>query len=423
MAAIYRGYNHNNRNLFILFSYILTTIVFLISCEEEVRFVHVQTPTAVCSIKSVNQVPYEPGMKIEPLDDVLLSAEGSVANRPKTSLTAYSWEKIGEPRDSSAKLSTPNNRETRFVFANQTYGLDLAGNYKVKLTVTDSLGAQSTNDCTLELNAIPSALLHIQLVWDTEHGDMDLHLSKKNSAGNFCVSALNEEGEVGPLGSPCQITEYGDCNFQTCRSYQDGINWDNDPKQRTSGDPTLDIDDLAGLGPENINIAEASGGKFLVSVHHYAGGRPAGNTVRIYLYGYLFAEFYKILQPNDWWEAAIIEWPENISAYPCITDLNTQQTACLNAGSISSTRLTNKQHRFSCNQNSDCGPNTECDLLTNNCVSTLNFCVSDHDCPIEKLCVLSKSICVIPECENNRHCQINNMKQKCDLLNYKCYLP
>ncbi|MDA0712871.1 MAG: hypothetical protein O2897_02665, partial [bacterium] len=422
---IYRGSNHNKLNLFILLIYVLTTIFFLISCEEDVRLVQVHTPTAVCAIKSVNQVPYVAGMKIEPLDDVLLSAEGSKAVRSGATLTSYIWEKNNEPRDSYAKLSSPNTAETRFVFANQTYGLDLAGKYKVKLTVTDSFGAQSINDCIIEINAIPSELLHIQLVWDTDYGDMDLHLAKKNTEGNFCVNALNEDATPGPLGTTCTAAESSECNYSNCRLYhhEKRPNWDKDPIIGTSGDPTLDIDDLAGLGPENINIAEASGGQFLVSVHHYAGGRPAGNTVRIYLYGHLFAEFYKILQPNEWWEVATVQWPENISAYPSITDLKNQQTTYLNASSISGNSLTNKQSRFTCSQNSDCGPNTACDPSTNNCVSTLNFCARDQDCPIEKLCVIKKGICVIPECENNRQCQVTNMKQKCDLLTYKCYLP
>ena len=90
------------------------------------------------------------------------------------------------------------------------------------------------------------------------------------------------------------------------------------------GDPSLDIDDREGFGPENINIDVAVPGEYLVGVDYFTPeGTPIGNTIRIYLYGQLYAEFYRELVPNEFWEVAIINWPE-----ACVEDLSTTASEC-----------------------------------------------------------------------------------------------
>jgi hypothetical protein len=403
----------------------LLICIFMLGCAEEDSlfwYVPKKPPLARCGIKSVNKVAYVSGIGVKPLDDVVLTANGSIAQMPGAKIVSYRWEKVWQPHGSMATLSDPAGIETGFIFADNVHGVDLAGNYRFKLIVTDSLGSENTDECLVKWSAIPSGTLHIQLVWDTNYGDMDLHLAKKDSQNRYCAFALNDEAHSGPLATTCLVSEFLECNYTNCRSFSenDRPNWDGESR-KSDGDPSLDIDDLSGYGPENINIEHALGGSFLVSAHHFAGGRPSGNTVRLYLYGHLYAEFYRILKPNEWWEVAKIYWPENMSAYPCIEDLASQQMECPRPDALYYRDSSTGSSFTECSSPTDCGPGTGCDMETRDCVSKLNICHSDEDCPIEKRCILATQTCVIPECENDRQCKaMHNLSYKCNLSTYSC---
>lgn len=287
-------------------------------------------PIAVCGIKTVNGQQFSRTKGIEPLDNVVVTAEGSHATAPNATLKAFEWKVVRRPPGSTMEPHQPTEMETPFYFSNNAYGVDLAGQYAVQLTVEDSNNIRSTNECLVEFEAIPSDSIHVQLVWDTEYGDMDLHLMKKDDQNQFCASSLNARGTPGPIAKRCETVQFDDCNYGNCRPSRSskGPDWDGLEQTPSDGDPTLDVDDTSGFGPENINIGAALHGSYLVSVHSYSGGRPSGNTVRIYLYGQLAAEFYKVLAPDEWWETAIIHLPDQMSAMPCIEDLSTERLEC-----------------------------------------------------------------------------------------------
>jgi hypothetical protein len=299
--------------------------------------VGVTPPTACCCVKSINgepvdcpdacgPSPHQPPTEVEPLDDIVLTGEASQAAAGGGSVTGYTWEIINQPPGSTARLANPAGAETGFLFADGRPGLDIAGTYEVKLTVTDDLGTTSTNECTVQWDAIPTDTIHVGLVWDTDYGDMDLHMIKKDDSDRYCGTTAI----LGPVAESCSDTGTDNvCYFGNCKptSFGNPPDWDGTPG-RTDGDPVLDIDDLSGYGPENINIDQAVAGSYLIGVDHYSGAGGTGCTLRLYLYGQLQAEWYMVLDDSDWWEVAIVHWPGATGGAFCIEDLTTAAEEC-----------------------------------------------------------------------------------------------
>jgi hypothetical protein len=82
-------------------------------------------------------------------------------------------------------------------------------------------------------------------------------------------------------------------------------------------DPTLDLDDTDGAGPENLNLIEPEGTiddpiSYAVGVHYWNdhGYGTSYGTVSIYIQGGLALQFTKVkLDPLDMWYVGKINWP------------------------------------------------------------------------------------------------------------------
>lgn len=250
-----------------------------------------QAPTAIARVKSINGTANSaPSPAVEPLDNVVISGDTSTAGSPGASVTGFAWEIISKPPESSLTLTAPTSVDTGFRFSSAAgivQGLDVAGTFVVRLTVTDSSGAVSTNDARVTLNAVPTEGLHVQLSWSASVNDIDLHLGKGTSP-DWCST------------SDCY---YGNCTYSP-------PNWDT-AAGFTNGDPKLDIDDLSGYGPENINIEAPIAGTYVIGVHAFG---PSSNftatdvTVKVFLGGALADEYYGHLQnDDDYWTVARVD--------------------------------------------------------------------------------------------------------------------
>ena len=206
-------------------------------------------PVAICSVSPNTVTP--------PFQAAIF--DGSMSYDPSGEpISTYYWELISQPSGSSASLPFNSASQVSDFYA------DLAGTYTAELTVTNQLGL--TDSCQVTLESLPTQNLWVEMYWE-QIDDMDLHL-------------LAPGGSYGDWDS--------DCYYLNCTSSAPdwGILGD------SSDDPSLDLDDINGLGPENINIySPQSSGTYTVVVHDYTGSAPMDTqgpnnvTVNVYLNG------------------------------------------------------------------------------------------------------------------------------------------
>ncbi|MFT6144043.1 MAG: hypothetical protein ACJAZO_002368 [Myxococcota bacterium] len=210
----------------------------------------------------------------EPPENISLNGDGS--NDPGGNLPLrYEWSLTERPPGSRAELQNLVSADTRF-FA------DIAGTFEVQLIVENSQGVRSAPD-RCEIAAIPTDELHVELTWDTSRADLDLHLMQEN----------------GTLFD--NSTDATWCNPRP--------NWGG---AGAADNPSLDIDDRGGFGPENINIEAPADGEYTVAVHYFEehGDDAVTATVRIYSYGELELTRSRILSRNEVWNVAQVNWPD-----------------------------------------------------------------------------------------------------------------
>jgi len=196
-------------------------------------------------------------------------------------ITEYEWTLIEKPPGSEAYI--PNGGANRPYF-----GADLAGLYTGRLVVYNEWG-RASEPCEVTLEAIPRETLWVELFWEHSGDDMDLHI-------------------VRPGG---QLETDNDCYYLNCVS-GGWLDWG--VFGVGDDDPSLDLDDITGTGPENTNILDPEEGTFEVWVHDFPGSVYTSSnnvTVRIYLSGELVWEgSQEITGENSYTRFAQIVWPD-----------------------------------------------------------------------------------------------------------------
>jgi len=226
-------------------------------------------PQAVCSVNPEEVAPL--------YEEATWRGEDSFSTTG--TIMEYNWTLIEKPNGSEAFI--PNGGANRPGFVP-----DLAGSYVAQLVVHDDQGLAS-EPCIATLEAVPGQTLWVEMLWEHSNDDMDLHLLRPGAGLN---------------GS-------GDCYYANCVG--GGLDWGvpGDPID----DPSLDLDDIPGTGPENINIYEPEDGIFDVYVHDYPGSvyHDANRVdIRIYLSGELVWEGSKTISGEDsFTRFAQIDWP------------------------------------------------------------------------------------------------------------------
>ena len=203
-------------------------------------------------------------------------------------IVEYIWTLNGRPSGSTAAMPTGSTPD-RAGFEAQ-----LAGNYVGQLIVVTDDGRRS-DPCQVVLESIPAEDLWIEMYWSVANDDMDLHL-------------------LAPGGS---LETNSDCYFANCAGTY--LSWG---ASGNTDDPILDLDDIPGTGPENINIAAPQTGIYKVYVNDYSFSTPdyygANNvTVNVYINGSLaWTKTKAISNDGDYVPFAAIDW-----AAGSVTDL------------------------------------------------------------------------------------------------------
>ncbi len=176
------------------------------------------------------------------------------AGEAAVEIAEYRWSLISQPEGSTTRLVGTNGPTSELT-------PDLAGDYEVQLVVEDTEGT-TYQPATVWLTSTPGQALWIEMYWTEPDDDMDLHL-------------------LAPGG---ELETNSDCYYMNCVG--GGPDWG--VVGDTSDDPALDLDDIPGVGPENINIDQPQDGDFEVWVHDYTGSTPDYQgenlvTVKVYL--------------------------------------------------------------------------------------------------------------------------------------------
>lgn len=240
-------------------------------------------PTAVAEATIAGANRWLTDINTVPLKTINFRATNSVD--PDGTIQGYEWNIVQQPAGSTTRMTPSANHASPSLF------VDLAGEYLIELKVYDDRGTVSCGDqAFIKITSVPGEAVHIQLVWDTPSDDdqtdfygtdIDLHLLHPNGTWNngpWDCYWLNKTADWGLPGP--------------------------------SDDPSLDIDDTDGAGPENINLDEPQAGiTYQVGAYYFSDSflGPSYATVRIYIDGVQQFEEEELLQTSDiFWHVANI---------------------------------------------------------------------------------------------------------------------
>ena len=176
----------------------------------------------------------------------------------------------------------------------------------------------------------PVAGLTLTLTWDTDT-DLDIHATQGPS---FCIDPLTtaSAGTYGPVSQSCAPAP-ADCNYTNCKtsSFSSRTEWDG-VTGVTGGDPTLEIDDLDGRGPEIIDVSRPVIGTYLVGAFYYGQGTTAtppstAATLTVSVNGTVQKIVHATLPTTDAWSDLAVVHFESGGVF-CIGDVSDGVDEC-----------------------------------------------------------------------------------------------
>lgn len=207
-----------------------------------------------------------------------VALDGSASSDPDGDLPlTFKWELAQKPQGSAVALTGDDQPAIEFT-------PDLPGAYDLELVVTDGAGLASRPG-RVRVNAATSDNLVIELVWDHDVADLDLHLREEGSELDSALDCFgaNPAPDFGSNGNP-------------------------------DDDPFHTGDKLSGFGPERVVYEDPRDGRFVAAVKYVSSQGSAQPrltaTLRVYMFGVIQRELSAVLEaPGAVWESAIVAWP------------------------------------------------------------------------------------------------------------------
>ncbi len=223
-------------------------------------------------------------------DVVHLTSAGS--EDPDGTDLSYEWSVITRPDGSMSEIQpSPFEPEPQFE-------VDIVGDFKIELTVYDETGLRNCEPAIVDILAAPTEDIHIQLTWSAPEVD-------STYGGPNSDMGIGTDLDVHYL-SPAVNDNWG--SSDTIYYWYPEQDWGE------YGYAVLDIDDLYGENPENINHTDpALGERYRLGVHYFDDKNhgPADARVRVYFDDYLHDQYEKRLNgTGDFWYLGNIEWAE-----------------------------------------------------------------------------------------------------------------
>lgn len=232
-----------------------------------------------------------------PLTTVEIAAGRAGEEEP----VAWLWTLTDMPAGSSAASPEPPGG------AAVSFTPDLAGVYTITLSILFASGRSET--CVVTVTAVSGRGLRVEMFWNPpedlrDTSDVDLHLLHPDAPAWFHYT--------------------DDCFYQNCDSRRAVLDWD---RPGPEDDPQLDLDDVEGFGPENINIAEPlPWHPYTVGVHYYYQDTmdEAEAFVKVYCGRDSLTPIFSAgpvtlwaegpdSGENDFWKVAVVTW----TGYAC----------------------------------------------------------------------------------------------------------
>lgn len=260
----------------------------------------------------------------------LVMLDGTGSTDPMGQSLTYRWRVASRPPNSSSPLFAPGT-------ANPSIITDVSGDFVLCLEVTDSEGCVSTEDC-VTVTVSPLVDLHIELTWDTDVSDLDLH---------YMAPVYDVNRWFGTSGVVWWQVSNPDWGGGVNGDQSDGI---------PTNDPVLDVDNTTGFGPENINQNNLfDGSPFTIGVHYFINSDtsfgpvtsgPVEAQIRVFESGAVIYQATRSLNCRDFWEVGEIQ----ISGAGTNVNVTAKNTV---------TNLTDEGH-CRCNSNADCPGSETC---------------------------------------------------------------
>lgn len=233
-------------------------------------------------------------LDVVPLQTILLDASASTS-RSGGQPAAYNWTIVSKPRDSAATLDVVDDPVKPSLF------VDVAGDYVLELELEERDGTVSCTPTRINISATPNESIYVELTWNTpgdpdqsdlDGSDLDLHYLD-----------LQEGRRFGDAPYDC---------YWSNNTPDWGVLGD------SSDDPSLDRDDMDGLGPESVTHNNPAGTfaeprVYAIGVDYYgdAGFGASSASLKIFVDGQIKLDRRdKSLSNKDlFWLVGGIAWP------------------------------------------------------------------------------------------------------------------